>query len=168
MLDLRIVADGRAILLSDLPSVLGGDVAAREIADQIEGLIAFLDDLGGDPDVELNGDEVDGTAGEDDFYPHTDWRDQPGCPISDPDACTAGEDGDWLSRSDGGAGDPEDAEEDAPQANTPTPASPRKASWAWRSTASVRRCRRPTKPPPTALISLARCYRTPPSEGFER
>ena len=114
MLELRIIAAGEAVPLFDLPDALGKHEAAGGIADTIEGLIAFLDDLGGDPDIESNGDELDGTAGEDDFYPHSNWLAQPGCPISDPDACSAGDDGDWLPGSDGSAGDPEDAEEDDP------------------------------------------------------
>ena len=42
--------------------------------------------MDGDPDVELNGDELDGTRGEDDFCDHNaNWLGQPGCPVSDPD-----------------------------------------------------------------------------------
>lgn len=100
MLDLRIVAEGRAIPLFDLPSIVGGDVAAREIADQIEGLIAFLDDLGGDVDIEADGDELDGTGGEDDFvdFRRSGISEHPGCPIGDPgepddeDCCAARDD----------------------------------------------------------------------------
>ena len=94
MLELRIIAAGAAVPLFDLPAAIGKHEAARGIADTIEGLIAFLDELGGDPDTEPNGDELDGTAGEDDFYPHSNWLAQPGCPISDPDVCSAGDHGD--------------------------------------------------------------------------
>ncbi len=56
---------------------------------QLEGFVAIAIDLmdlaDGDADIEANGDELDGTAGEDDFYPHSNWRGEPGCPISDPD-----------------------------------------------------------------------------------
>lgn len=63
-------------LLSDDPREL--------IANEIERLIALLDSLDGDPDLEANGDELDGTAGEDDFYDHSNWLGEPGCPVSDP------------------------------------------------------------------------------------
>lgn len=76
MLELRIMNAGQALPLFDLPTHLGPRQAAREIGDTIEGLIAFMDDLGGDPDLET-------TGAEDDFM---DFRaDGPGCPISDPD-----------------------------------------------------------------------------------
>ena len=59
----------------------------------IEVALALLDLADGDPDIEPNGDELDGTAGEDDFYPHSNWLAQPGCPIGDPggDPCDQGE-----------------------------------------------------------------------------
>lgn len=63
-------------LLSDDPRQL--------IANEIERLIALLDSLDGDPDLEANGDELDGTAGEDDFCDHSNWLGEPGCPVSDP------------------------------------------------------------------------------------
>lgn len=79
------------------------------IASAVEVLVAVLDTMDGDIDVEPNGDELDGTAAEDDFYPHGagreklrqvgepnpadrffcphgNWRGEPGCPISDPDS----------------------------------------------------------------------------------
>lgn len=52
----------------------------------VELLIDRLDTVDGDPDIEANGDELDGTAGEDDFYPHSGRRNHPGCTIGDPDA----------------------------------------------------------------------------------
>ena len=52
MLELRIMNAGTAMPLFDLPAALGRQRAAREIGDTIEGLIAFMDDLGGDPDLE--------------------------------------------------------------------------------------------------------------------
>jgi hypothetical protein len=41
-----------------------------------------MDAIAGDPDVEPNGDELDGDGGEDDFMEHP--GDLPGCPIADP------------------------------------------------------------------------------------
>lgn len=69
------------VLLSMLPSL------PRPFLDRIvQKAIDHLDDLDGDTDVELNGDELDGSGcGEDEFWPH--WLDnghQPGCPLSDP------------------------------------------------------------------------------------
>ncbi len=56
--------------------------------------------MDGDPDLEPNGDELDGTSGEDDFIDHNaSWQGHPGCPVSDPpeddteDRCMAGDDG---------------------------------------------------------------------------
>lgn len=83
MLELRIVSGGTSLPLFDLPAMLGRKSAAREIGDTIESLIAFMDDLGGDPDREANGDELDGNGSEDDFMFHGD--DGPGCPIADSD-----------------------------------------------------------------------------------
>ena len=51
--------------------------------------IRILDTLGGDPDCEADGDELDGNASEDDFMHHSGLG--PGCPIADPD--TAVDDG---------------------------------------------------------------------------
>ena len=55
-------------------------------------MIDRMDELDGDPDMELVGDELDGTGGEDDFYPHSNWRGMPGCSVSDPDCCLCRED----------------------------------------------------------------------------
>jgi len=64
-----------------------GYYSPHEIADAIEVLVTVLDMLGGDPDVEANGDELDGSAGEDDFVGHnTGPISGPGCPCSDPDS----------------------------------------------------------------------------------
>ena len=76
------------------PPLAAGRLAARllsrhsphEIAEAIEVLVELLDLLGGDPDVEANGDELDGHGGEDDFTSHnTGPIAGPGCPCSDPD-----------------------------------------------------------------------------------
>lgn len=58
---------------------------------QLEGFIAIAIDLAdvldGDPDREPDGDELDGSMGEDDFCPqHANSLGYPGCPISDPDS----------------------------------------------------------------------------------
>ncbi len=50
----------------------------------VNSCIEALDLLAGDPDLELNGDEADGTGGEDDFCDHANHH-GPGCPIADSD-----------------------------------------------------------------------------------
>lgn len=52
------------------------------LASAVETLIAILDVLDGDPDIELNGDELDHNEGEDEFINHR--CSGPGCPVSDP------------------------------------------------------------------------------------
>lgn len=38
-----------------------------------------------DADIELNGDEADGSASEDDYHPQSEnWKGEPGCPLADP------------------------------------------------------------------------------------
>lgn len=70
MLDLRIIAAGQALPVFDLPAALGRRGAAKEVGEQIDALIAFLDDLGGDPDLEDSHDaEMDDTDGEGFTYP---------------------------------------------------------------------------------------------------
>lgn len=73
-------------LLGAIPSL-----PRAELARLTERLIDRLDQLDGDLDIEPNGDELDGHMGEDDFCPHS-----ADC---------------W-----GYAGDPEDAEDDNPDA----------------------------------------------------
>lgn len=46
--------------------------------------IELLDVMDGDTDLEPNGDELDGNNAEDDFWPHSNWLDHAGCPVSDP------------------------------------------------------------------------------------
>lgn len=59
----------------------------EEVGALVEYLIGILDFADGDTDLELAGDELDGSFGEDDFVDHNySWRGEPGCPISDPDA----------------------------------------------------------------------------------
>lgn len=57
------------------------------IASAVEVLVNLLDVLDGDPDVEANGDELDGNGAEDDFCEHNTplSLQGPGCPIADPD-----------------------------------------------------------------------------------
>lgn len=59
------------------------------VAAAIDALIDRLDTLDGDPDVEPNGDELDGGTGEDEFPVEGGYvaygAGHPGCPISDPD-----------------------------------------------------------------------------------
>lgn len=50
----------------------------------VQDLIDLLDRIDGDPDLEPNGDELDGSRAEDDWWPHYDWSGEAGCPISDP------------------------------------------------------------------------------------
>lgn len=58
-----------------------------ELGNAIEVLVELLDIWDGDPDVEANGDELDGSGGEDDFVDHGRWQGAAGCPISDPGGC---------------------------------------------------------------------------------
>ncbi len=65
MLDLRIKIGRRHVPLFDLGAAIGRKEAAREVGGTIDGLIQFLAELGGDPDLEdgadgeLSGDEKD-------------------------------------------------------------------------------------------------------------
>ena len=58
------------------------------LADVCEQLVGTLDVVAGDPDLEPDGDELDGNASEDDFMDHgrSGSENGAGCPISDPDA----------------------------------------------------------------------------------
>lgn len=68
------------LLLSSIPCLprRALDLLAQRAIDR-------LDELDGDPDLEANDDELDGSLGEDDFHSHhtTPWT-GPGCPVSDP------------------------------------------------------------------------------------
>lgn len=56
-----------------------------ELSQLTERMIDRLDEIDGDTDVELNGDEFDGLLGEDDFHDHSaNWIGYPGCPVPDP------------------------------------------------------------------------------------
>ncbi len=74
----------------------------ERLADLITAAIDILDQTDGDPDLEPNGDELDGNPAEDDFWPHSVAMSGPGCPIADPDL--AADDG----PCDGDGGDRED------------------------------------------------------------
>lgn len=52
MMELRIITAGQPMPIFDLPSILGKRKAYQEIGDQIDALIAFSDQLAGDPDLE--------------------------------------------------------------------------------------------------------------------
>lgn len=56
------------------------------LARLVERAIECLDEMDGDPDIELNGDESDRSGSEDDFDPlhATDIYMGAGCPIADP------------------------------------------------------------------------------------
>ena len=70
-----------------LEQLLSSFTAMQEVSARAAAiLLARLDDIDGDPDIELNGDELDGTAAEDDYGHNGDWRGGAGCVISDPDA----------------------------------------------------------------------------------
>ncbi|MEG3089474.1 hypothetical protein [Sphingomonas sp. PB4P5] len=73
MLELRIITAGTQMPIFDLPAALGHRSAYREIGDTIEGLIAFMDALQGDIDLEDGGDdEPDADAMGDVSY--TEWH----------------------------------------------------------------------------------------------
>ena len=66
-------------------------ILARFEREQLAGFIAvaldLIDTLDGDDELEANGDELDGSLGEDDFSPQNApmHLGGPGCPVSDPD-----------------------------------------------------------------------------------
>ncbi|MDT7527991.1 hypothetical protein OVY29_04875 [Sphingopyxis sp. SE2] len=63
---------------------------ASHSREQLEGFIevalSLLDLADGDPDIEPNGDEEDGTGAEDEQGAHTCDASGPGCAVSDPDS----------------------------------------------------------------------------------
>ena len=78
-----------------LQYIMGLPAAPREAVERtIQAAIDALDLIDGDPDTERNGDELDGSAGEDDFWPHSNWQGHPGCPIADPGGSHNGHDDD--------------------------------------------------------------------------
>jgi hypothetical protein len=77
----RLPAD---IALAIIPSLPRAHL--ERLAQQI---IDHLDDEDGEPDLEADGDEEDGTRAEDDFSDH--WGEGPGCPIADPGGYSNGD-----------------------------------------------------------------------------
>lgn len=81
-------APPRAILLPTADTPLGRILAQFDrlkLEAAIEVMIGLLDVTDGDPeDHQANGDELDGTGGEDDFIDRSSHVDGAGCPISDP------------------------------------------------------------------------------------
>ncbi|KQM86216.1 hypothetical protein ASE67_10230 [Sphingomonas sp. Leaf23] len=103
MLDLRIMDHGRPIPLADLPAIVGRKVAYAEIGHHIDTMIALLDDLAGDPDLEDNGDH-EASNGDDQDVSWFEWQGRKTPPLradslqneddedGDDDACMAGDD----------------------------------------------------------------------------
>lgn len=56
MLELRIQAGQPAIPLMALPMAIGREQTVRTVGEQIEAMLALLDELDGDPDLEDGGD----------------------------------------------------------------------------------------------------------------
>ena len=69
-----------ALIAQAIPKLTRNDLEALT-----ERLIDYLDEQDGNADVELNGDERDGSLGEDDFCPQNNRYGAAGCPVSDPD-----------------------------------------------------------------------------------
>ena len=67
----------------------GGTIALsnRTLAAVAEFAIALQDLIGPDADLEPNGDELDGSMGEDDFHLQHGIDGGAGCPVSDPGGC---------------------------------------------------------------------------------
>ena len=75
---------GAVQLPPPLAYIMGTPAAPLEaVRNTIQRAIDALDDIDGDPDLEPNGDELDGSLGEDDFCLHNALPGS-GCPISDP------------------------------------------------------------------------------------
>lgn len=76
MLELKIKAGRRHIPIFDLPAAVGRRAACEELGDQIDALIALMDDWQGDVDLEGgNDDEPDGDAMGDQSWPE--WHTLP-------------------------------------------------------------------------------------------
>jgi len=72
------------VLPPPIAFALGVPMAPRSAVEAvIETMIAALDTIDGDDDIEPNGDELDGQRDEDAFMVHRGRG--PGCPIADPD-----------------------------------------------------------------------------------
>lgn len=93
MLELRIDVGGTVAPIYDLPSIVGSYHARREIGDQIEALINFLDDLSGDPDLEDNHDREADMSDDEDDDADTGIEDDPRGFDPEEDMCAAGDHG---------------------------------------------------------------------------
>lgn len=83
-----------ALLAQAIPMLSRNDLEALT-----ERLIDYLDDMDGDTDLSPNGDELDGSLGEDDFCGHNgNVLAFPGCPLSDPDMAVDDEDCDDIDQ----------------------------------------------------------------------
>lgn len=85
MQHIAITMPGRPILE---PLLIECDLSREGIALAVEALIAKLDTMDGDPDLEPSGDETDGCGGEDEYVLSNHERVfgrgfGPGCPIAD-------------------------------------------------------------------------------------
>jgi hypothetical protein len=67
----------------------GGTVflSNRQLAAVAEFAIALQDLIQPNPDLEANGDELDGANSEDEFMLHSLWQGGAECPIADPGGC---------------------------------------------------------------------------------
>ncbi|MDT7536157.1 hypothetical protein OVY48_22435 [Sphingobium sp. SA2] len=72
----------------------------QSLARLVQQAIDRMDDLDGDPDLGPDGDELEGSRGEDDFHrQNADWQGYAGCPVADLekdntiDRCLAGDGG---------------------------------------------------------------------------
>lgn len=68
-----------AALLTVIPSL-----SRPELGRLVQRMIDHMDAMDGDTDLGPNGDELDGSMGEDDFCVHNTYMAGPGCPVSDP------------------------------------------------------------------------------------
>ncbi|WP_327751675.1 hypothetical protein VVT58_01935 [Sphingobium sp. SJ10-10] len=68
-----------AALLTVIPSL-----SRPELGRLVQRMIDHMDAMDGDTDLGPNGDELDGSMGEDDFCVHKTYMAGPGCPVSDP------------------------------------------------------------------------------------
>lgn len=107
MLEIQIKASGRHVAPRDLAALLGPERAYEEIGDMIEALIAQMDLLTGDCDIEdddpAEDDDPSGQCDEDDVntaWERVDWQAKgAGCVISDDDHQYLGRDKHGWNRS---------------------------------------------------------------------
>lgn len=71
----------------EIEQLLDSMIAVQNLTGRIaQAMLNRLDDIDGDPDIEPNGDERDGSSAEDDFWHHPSTY-AAGCPVSDPGGC---------------------------------------------------------------------------------